>query len=229
MRVWPVLIFSIVLFASCSEPKFQVSQARFPDNPDWELAPAVVRIMEKANRGGSLIYRGECNGQGMITDIYRLHPPVLFEPMDRALTEITNIYRNMTWIDYGGGNVRLSDKSVELDVLNLRLKQFQVKHVTRLNLAVSAIWVAPEVKAFALEHKITFVGESPGILPPDEAVQPISLELRDATIAEIMDAISSQYRLKSSTSWHNLWTYHECEANGSAIVELRVVGYQGQR
>lgn len=224
-KTWFRLLFgsAMVLFLSCGPIESGPPFAPAPDNPKWELSAAVVRILSAAHRSGSLIYRGSCELQNQITDTYLIQPPVAIEPMDHALSEITRIYPNVRWLDFGENNVRVFDSSARIDVLNLRIREFRVTGATTPEVAVSAIWSAPEVRAFAAAHHIVFIQEAPGIEPAEGTYRLISVNLANATIAEIMEKISFEYRPKSELTWHNVWLYHECESGRRMVVELRVI------
>ncbi len=157
-----------------------------------------------------------------ITENYVLTPPVAIEPLDRALTDITRKYPNFKWIDYGDDAVRVVDGLARTDMLNVRVRGFRLQGITTPELAASSIWSIPEVENFAATHHINFVAIVSGMVPPDGMYTRISVDVHDATVAEIMDKISQSYRRTDDPSWHSVWIYHECESRGKRVVELKI-------
>jgi len=212
--------FIVWFFLGCREPELPLS--RTTENSGLGVARAVIQILQQAHRGGSLVYSGDCDASSQ-REPYLLHVPPPTSSMDEALDQINQAYPNLTWIDYGNGGVRIFDKLLDTRLLNLRLKQFRIKNDETVELAVSTIWNAPEVRAFAAARHVTFVGDAPGIESASNKSSMISVELRDATIAEIMDKITQEYRPDKPKSHPNIWIYHDCEINGELTVDLEVM------
>src|SRR5256885_4464986 len=63
---------------------------------DMEVGAAMLRILNVAHRSGGIMLRGECGLLG-VTESYRMKTPVIFEPLDKALQEVSARYQNIYW------------------------------------------------------------------------------------------------------------------------------------
>lgn len=215
------IMCAVYLLVSCSTP--QIHPSYDSEKPRWELALAVSRILSSAHRGGSLIYKGECESEGRITDTYPLQTPVRVDPMDQALNEIVQKYPNIYWLDFGENSVRILDRSANIDLLNLIVRDFEISKVKTSSEALSAIWNTPEVVAFAKLHHVHFVTNVFGAVPSADSHQLISVNLKNVSVAEILENVTRSYRPKDGANWHGAWSYHECEAHGEMMVELAIL------
>jgi hypothetical protein len=219
--IWIWMVVYCLGFSNAAPPSLN---KLWQDNDNnWEISTAVHSILVKAHRGGSLVYRGECQPNSRMRDRYLVGAPLDGETLNEALDRITRLYPNITWIDFGPEEIRILDKSASVKLLNLRVSEFRINEAKTASMAVSAIWNLPEVQIYAKEHHITFVIYLLGVSPTQGLFTPISVHLKNATIAEIMDSISRAYHPKHDMGWHNVWSYHECEADGEMFVELQIM------
>jgi hypothetical protein len=222
MRIGMVFLIAVICLTGgqAGQGPSRTSEPHQPEN--WSLAQGVVETLKEANRGGSLIYRGKCLADSQISESYTLKPPLTTKPMDYVLNDIVKHEPMIRWIDYGGNDVRISDISAKAAVLNVRVNEFHLQDVVSPDLAISRMWETPEVKTFAALNRIHLVGFSLGAVPAEGQYTKISIDLHDATVAEIMDKITQRYRRVSGSSTKSVWVYHECERRGETLVELQV-------
>ena len=218
-----IYIAFLVLLAGlqCGQERPLVAQKPHPAK--WELASGVVEALRQEHRGGSLIYRGRCVSESQIVGRCFVGPPTASASLNRALNDIKRKCPGLKWTESGDNIVRVIDTSARADVLSIRVKDFRLQEVANPHLALSEIWNIPEVHLFAHAHHITFMADASGMVPPDGTYTRISIDVHDATVAEIMDKISQSYRRVSDPSWHSVWLYRECERRGEKIVELQVM------
>ncbi len=156
-------------------------------------------------------------------DRYLVAAPLHGEALNEALDRITQLHPNLAWVDFGPEAVRILDRSANAKLLNLHVNEFQLAEATTASMAVGAIWNLPEVRLFAKEHRITFVAHLTGVSPSEGSFTPISVHLKNASVAEIMDSISRAYHPKRNMEWHNVWSYHECETDEKMFIELQIM------
>ncbi len=221
MSTHGLTLFAVVaVFLGCGHRNLTLNHTS--ENPKLGIARAITQILERAHRSGSIVYGGGCDASSQ-AEPYPLPDRTTLSPMDQALDRIQHVYPNITWIDNGPYGVRIIDRSLDTGLLNLRVKQFRIRDAATVQVAISAIWNVPEVKTYAAVHRVTFVGDGPGILSGDSQSPTISLQMEDATIAEIMDRISREYKPNPNQFQNHVWIYHECNANGELVVELDVM------
>ena len=175
-----------------------------------DLATAAVRILNAAHRNGAVIVRGECglnglpaddvpNGASGIADPYPLHAPVTLEPMDKALQEVSAKYQNIYWRESPASGVRVVDSAAKAGLLRVRVREFRIVEDRDPDTAMAALWRAPEVAAFLRKNHIRFarrMGAAKKVISP-----PMIVEMKKATVAEILDRIAAGYRSDPPKVW----------------------------
>jgi hypothetical protein len=142
--------------------------------------------------------------------------------MDQALKEIQKIYPDITSVDDHSDFLRVVDKSIKQDLLQLRTKEFSAREVRDPNVAVSALWHNPQVSNFASANHIRFLLVLRGGALPERAAKPISIHLQDASVAEILDKITLEFKSQHGSVWEGFWSYQECQSSDERIVQIRV-------
>lgn len=100
--------------ASPAKPAAQASPT--PSADDMEAGAAMLHILNVAHRNGGIMLRGECGVLG-VTESYRMKTPVTFEPLDKALQEISARHQNIYWRESSASGVRLADSDIKARLL----------------------------------------------------------------------------------------------------------------
>ncbi len=235
-RVLALIVLAILAFlAGCSKPQsLNAQQAPAPfasPQPaaahqvrEVELSDAVVRILEGAQRSGTLIYSGSCAPERRIAERYPLSEPVKLEPMKDALEEISRRYPGLKWRDSGeGGGVHVLDSSVVGGLLTVRLKEFTVIEDREPDAALAALWRTPEVISYMAGHDVRFARQVPGPRPKRKHGV-VVVHMKNATVEEIVERIVASYpAAQSASGTHKVWLYRECRNGAETLVEVRVL------
>ena len=199
--------------SSTEKPSGQASPAASAD--DMEAGAAMLRILNAAHRSGGLMLRGECGVLG-VTESYRMKAPVTFEPLDKALQEVSDRHQNIYWRESAASGVRVADSEIKARLLRLKLRDFRVIEDREPDAVMAALWRTPEVTAFLRRNHIHFsrrpVTARKAISPP------MIIEMRNATVADILDRIAGGYRQDPP----KVWLYRECDDKNVTLVDVQM-------
>src|SRR5579864_351457 len=199
--------------ASPAKPAAQASPT--PSADEMEAGAAMLRILNTAHRNGGIMLRGECGVLG-VTESYRMKPPVIFEPLDKALQEISAMHQNIYWRESPAAGVRLADSDIKARLLRVKIREFRVIEDREPDAVMAVLWRAPEVTAFLRRNHIHFfhrVVTSTKVISP-----PMIVEIKNATVADILDRIAAGYR----TDPPKVWIYRECEDKKDTLVDVQM-------
>ena len=175
----------------------------------------MLRILNVAHRSGGIMLRGECGVLG-VTESYRMKTPVTFEPLDKALQEISAKHQNIYWRESPASGVRLADSDIKARLLRVKLREFRIIEDREPDAVMAALWRAPEVTAFLRRNHIHFfhrVITSRKVISP-----PMIVEIKNATVADILDRIAAGYRSDPP----KVWIYRECEDKKETLVDVQM-------
>jgi hypothetical protein len=199
--------------ASPAKPAAQASPN--PSGDDIEAGAARLRILNVAHRSGGIMLRGECGLVG-VTESYRMKTPVTFEPLDKALQEISAKHHSIYWRESPASGVRLADSEIKARLLRVKLREFRIIEDREPDAVMAALWRAPEVTAFLRRNHIHFfhrLVRSRKVISP-----PMIVEIKNATVADILDRIAAGYRSDPP----KVWIYRECEDKRDTLVDVQM-------
>jgi hypothetical protein len=215
-----------VLLSGCGKPASQPVPEASPVKPaaqasptpsgnDMEAGAAIVRILNTAHRSGGIMLRGECGVLG-VTESYRMKMPVTFEPLDKALQEVSGQYQNIYWRESPASGVRVADSSIQARLLRVKLREFRVIEDREPDAVMAALWRMPEVTAFLRKNHIHFLYRA---TTAKQAISPpMIVEIKNATVADILDRIASGYRQDPP----KVWFYRECDDKKETLVDVQM-------
>jgi hypothetical protein len=236
-----------LLLSGCGKPAPESAKDTSPAKPaaqanpgvatvEMDAATAVVRILNAAHRSGAVILRGPCeagsapnssdtnslngaggsNGQSSAGDAYPMHPPVTLEPMDKALQEISAHYQDVYWRESPATGVRVVDSTVTAKLLKMRVREFRIVEDREPDGVMAVLWRAPEVAAFLRRNHVRFT-RRPGTAK--KAISPpMIVEMKNATVADILDRIAAGYRADPP----KVWTYRECAEKKETVIDVQM-------
>ena len=225
-RIAPCCVLLAFMFSGCGKPAPQPSPESSPAKPaaqassppsgdDMEAGAAMLRILSVAHRSGGIMLRGECGVLG-VTESYRMKTPVTFEPLDKALQEISARHQNIYWRESPASGVRVADSDIKAKLLRLKLRQFRVIEDREPDAVMAALWRTPEVTAFLRRNHIHF---SPRHATAKKAISPpMIVEMKNATVADILDRIAAGYRQDPP----KVWLYRECDDQKTTLVDVQM-------
>ncbi|HEV7674444.1 MAG TPA: hypothetical protein VGQ12_07935 [Candidatus Angelobacter sp.] len=186
-----------------------------PELTDVDASVAAVRILNAAHRNGGVILQGECGPRG-ITEQHPMKAPVTLEPLDKALQEITAKYQNVYWRESPASGVRVAESTAKAKLLRVKVREFRIVEDREPDGAMSALWRTPEVAAFLRRNHVRFarrVGTARKVISP-----PMIVEMKNATVADILDRIAAGYRSDPP----KVWVYQECSEKKNALVDVQM-------
>jgi hypothetical protein len=199
--------------ASPGKPAAQASQTS--SSGDMEAGAAMLRILNLAHRSGGIMLRGECGVLG-VTESYRMQTPVIFEPLDKALQEVSARHQNIYWRESPASGVRVADSDIKARLLRVKLRQFRVIEDREPDAVMAALWRTPEVTAFLRRNHIHF---SPRPATAKKAISPpMIVAIKNATVADILDRIAAGYRQDPP----KVWLYRECDDKNVTLVDVQM-------
>jgi hypothetical protein len=214
-----------LLICACGKPAPEAPKNASPAKPaaqadpsvvttEMDAASAVVRILNAAHRSGSVILRGPCApGEG---DPYPMHPPVTLEPMDKALQEISSQHQNVYWRESPASGVRVVDSTVQAKLLRVRVREFRIVEDREPDGVMAVLWRAPEVAAFLRKNHVRLM-RRPGTAK--KAISPpMIVEVKNATVADILDRIAAGYRANPP----KVWIYRECVEKKEIVMDVQM-------
>lgn len=225
-HVLPTCLALALLLCGCRKPAPEASKDASPaksaadsatsaEAAPVDLSTAAVRILNAAHRSGAVILHGECGPKG-ITDQYSLHAPVTLEPMDTALAEASAKYQNIYWRESPASGVRVADSAAKAGLLRVKIKLFRVVEDLEPDGVMAVLWRAPEVAAFLRRNHVRFarrVSSARKVLSP-----PMILEIKNATVADILDRIAAGYHADPP----KVWIYRECADKKETLIDVQM-------
>ncbi|MGZ4854226.1 MAG: hypothetical protein ACXVKH_03300 [Candidatus Angelobacter sp.] len=199
--------------ASLAKPAAQTSPT--PELAEMDVSVAAVRILNAAHRNGGVILRGECGPRG-ISEQHPLKAPVTLEPMDKALQEVSAKHQNIYWRESAASGVRLAESTAQAKLLRVKVREFRIVEGREPDSAMAALWRVPEVAAFLRRNHVRFarrVGTAKKVISP-----PMIVEMKNATVADILDRIAAGYRSDPP----KVWVYQECSEKKETLVDVQM-------
>lgn len=195
----------LVLLAACA------GQVKENIDPRW-AATTIGAILNNAHSSGSLEYWGSCDSNGGSTDF-----PKLRLPEDVKGASAVQVLREMFASDLEmlvtldqGGEIRMVERGVPRDLLDVKIAHLSFNMLGSPTEALWEVLRAPEVKAFMKRRKLgPILPDAFSYSIPSYPSQPISGDLDNATVSEVLDYILKTYP--------GFWTYENCK------------GYNGER
>lgn len=210
-----------------------------------DVPTAVVGILHAAHRSGGVILRGECGAKtsastlqasqsipdrqttssaqsGMDTPYPNppypnaMTAPVTLEPMDKALQEISAKYQNIYWRESPASGVRIADSGVKAKLLRVKVREFRIVEDREPDAAITALWRAPEVAAFVRRNHVRFarrISTAKKVMSP-----PMIVEVKNATVADILDRIAAGYGQDPP----KVWIYLECAEKKEMLIDVQM-------
>jgi hypothetical protein len=221
-----VLLVCLLVGIGCGKPASEQPKDSSPAKPaaqpspasssgDMEAGAAMLRILNAAHRSGGIMLRGECGVLG-VTESYRMKTPVTFEPLDKALQEVSAMHQNIYWRESPASGVRVADSDIQAKLLRLKLREFRVIEDRDADAVMAALWRTPEVARFLRRNHIHFL---PRPATAKKAISPpMIVEMRNATVADILDRIAAGYRQDPP----KVWLYRECDDKKVTLVDVQM-------
>ncbi|HEY2914532.1 MAG TPA: hypothetical protein VGK21_14310 [Candidatus Angelobacter sp.] len=214
------------MFSGCSKTAPQPGPEASPAKPavqasptsssnDMEAGAALLRILNAAHRNGGIMLRGECGVLG-VTESYRMKTPITLEPLDKALQEVSAKYQNIYWRESPASGVRVADSDIKARLLRLKLREFRVIEDREPDAVMAALWRTPEVTAFLRRNHVHFSRRP--VTAKKVISPPMIVEIKNATVADILDRIAAGYRSDPP----KIWIYRECEDEKETLVDVQM-------
>jgi hypothetical protein len=179
------------------------------------LSTVAVQILNAAHRGGGVVLHSECGPHGIEEQYYFQQKPAL-EPMEQALQAVSEKYQNIFWRESPATGVRIADANVKARLLAVRVREFRIVEDREPDRVLSLLWLTPEVQAFLRHNHARFARRADGVkkvLSP-----PMIVEMKNATVAEILDRVAASYRKDPP----KVWVYQECTEKKEMWIDVQM-------
>lgn len=170
-----------------------------------KLADVVLSILEDSGRPGSLEYQGVCTASGDIADHFRIGIPQNDLSPLQALQRAFVGDPEVTATKDASGLIRVVAGAVPTDLLNLRIPKIIFRQERDPRDAEYKLLALPEVHAYMLAHRITFIQAIYGLIPPSSG-RALNVTLKDQTLSAALDRIAETFP--------GVWVYGECVSRG---------------
>jgi hypothetical protein len=225
-HIAPCCLLLAVLISGCGKPvpestkdaspaKPAAQNSPTPESVDMDASVAAVRILNAAHRNGGVILHGACGPTG-IGGEHPMKAPITLEPLDKALQEVSTKYQDIYWRESPASGVRLADSTAKAKLLRVKVREFRIVEDRDPDSAMAALWRMPEVAAFLRRNHIRFarrLGTARKVISP-----PMIVEIKNATVADILDHIAADYRSDPP----KVWIYQECSEKKEMLIDLQM-------
>lgn len=179
------------------------------------ISDVVLHILYTARQGGGVILGGRCSARG-IQEEHLANVPAQGQSMEQALGAITAQQQNIYWRESRETGVRVVDSKVQAGLLKVRVREFRVVEDLEPDAVMAVLWRQPEVAAFLRRRNAAFLRRTYGNRKVLSA--PMILEIKNRTVAEILDRIAAAYRKDPP----KVWVYEECRSGKETLVDVRM-------
>lgn len=185
------------------------------------LATSVSRILRAAERMGSVVEHCPCASGERVGEAHLLQATSAAQPMEKALAEISRRYPDVTWKQGAHQSIRVSDRRQSPGLLQVRVREFLVIEDRPPTAALPALWRTAEVAAYMQKHKIRLARHhaNRGTL---QRTAPTVIQVKNGTVAEILDRMVSGYRSGDTTPLYRLWSYRECRSGTETLIDVEM-------
>jgi hypothetical protein len=195
-----------------------------PDVGQGLIEKVVLETLDRSGRSGSLVYRGYCGPSGIIHNRVKPKTSQAASPL-QAMQEMLASEPDFMVEEDANGLIRVSARSVNRDLLDLKLAHFSFTGEYDPAQAIRNLLAAPEVAKFMQDHNIHLEPSTGGIeiARGKDQVQ-LTGTLDNASVAQILDRMTQ--------SFPGLWIYKECvQNNGDKFVafEFQFVHPNGRK
>ncbi len=112
--------------------------------------------------------------------------------------------------------VRVVYSTVKATLLKVRVREFRIVEDREPDGLMAVLWRAPEVAAFLRRNHVRFT-RRPGTAK--KAISPpMIVEMKNATVADILDRIAAGYRADPP----KVWTYRECAEKKETMIDVQM-------
>ena len=195
--------------------------AETPVNPRIGLASFVARIFKAAERTGSVEEHCSCAPRERIGEAHLLQTTGTVEPMENALAEISRQYPDVKWKQGAHQIIRVTDGKEPPGLLQVRVKEFLVIEDRPAIAALPALWRTAEVAAYMQRHRMRLARQGADRATVKRTA-PSVIQVKNATVAEILDRMVSSYRSDEGNALYRLWAYRECRSGAQTLIDVEM-------
>jgi len=192
-----------------------------PAREELPLRVAVAKILEAAQRTGSIVEHCQCGPGARIEEVHWVPADLAQEPLEKAMQELEHRYPEIRWNGAAHERVRVLDKSATSGVLKVRIKEFLVIEDRPPQASLPALWQTPEVQNYMRKHRIR-VAPSAWPAPKVAKTSPTIIQTKGATVEQILDRMVEGYRSANGRALYRAWSYRECRRKRRTLIEIGI-------
>jgi hypothetical protein len=110
----------------------------------------------------------------------------------------------------------VAESTAQAKLLRVKVREFRIVEDREPDGAMAALWRMPEVTAFLRRNHANFarrIGTARKVISP-----PMIVEIKNATVADILDRIAAGYRSDPP----KVWIYQECSEKKEILVDVQM-------
>jgi hypothetical protein len=191
-----------------------VLHAANADGAQVPIEEIVLGVLTRDRQWGSLAYRGYCGPSGVVHYSFR---PAPSQDATSSLEALRKVFANdpeFVVQEDSSGLIRISNKAVARDLLNVKISNFSFKGEYDPKDAVRSILQAPEVITFMQNHHVQFEPSTGTIgIAPGKNLPQLKGRMENVSVSQLLDRILQTFP--------GLWIYKECvQDNGERFVDF---------
>jgi hypothetical protein len=183
------------------------------------LTAVVVKILERANRSGSIVEHGQCSAGSRVEEVHLVPSELAQQPLEKAIQQIEQRYPEIKWSGDGPDRDRVMDGARKPPLLTVRVREFLVIEDRPPQASLPALWRTAEVASYMRKHGMSVARGSAGAARIAKTA-PTVIETKNATMEQILDHMVERYRSPSGRQLYRAWSYRECRRKGRTLVEI---------
>jgi hypothetical protein len=195
--------------------------AAAPAKDELPLPVAVAKILEAAQRTGSVVERCQCVAGSRMEEAHFVPADLPQQPLEEAMQEIKQRYREIRWSGAARERVRVADASLHAGLLKVRIKEFLVVEDRPPQASLPALWQTPEVQGYMRKHGMR-VARSARPAAKVARTSPTIIQTKGATVEQILDRMVEGYRSESGQQLYRAWAYRECRRKSGTLIEISI-------
>jgi hypothetical protein len=195
--------------------------ARTTTSTELPLRAAVAKILEAAQRTGSIVERCQCEAGARMEEVHFLPADLAQQPMEKAMQQIEQRYPQIRWSGAPHERVRVLDKSANSGLLKVTIKEFLVIEDRPPQASLPALWQTPEVQNYMRKHRMR-VAASTWPAAKVARTSPTIIQTKGATVEQILDRMVEGYKSADGHALYRAWSYRECRRKSGTLIEIGI-------
>jgi hypothetical protein len=192
-----------------------------PATDNLPLAIILVKILDAAQRTGSIVEHCHCSAGARMEEVHLVPAEVAQQPLEKAMQSIELHYPEVRWSGAAHDRIRVLDSAATPGLLKVKIKEFLVVEDRPPQASLPALFRTAEVASYMRKHRMRLAPSTQSTAKLSR-ISPSIIQTKNATLAEILDRMVEGYRSASGRPLYRAWSYRECRRNSKTLVEIGI-------